>query len=117
VRAYRDADFNAFAVATGNLCVNTGALLRMRNEAELDSVLGHEDGHVLGYHMYHGAVNAKTLGALGTVLSAGITLAIGFDPAFGAPAAYSSMAGFSRDYQREADRFGFDRSARVGYGP
>ncbi len=37
---------DAFAVATGSLYINTGALLRLENESQLAAILGHEGGHV-----------------------------------------------------------------------
>jgi len=117
VHAYRNNEFNAFAVATGNVYVHVGALLRLRNEAELASVLGHEGGHLVGDHMYKGTVNAKSIGRLGTALSIGITAIIGIDPFIGAIASYSTMAGFSRDFEREADRTGFERMVAAGYDP
>ena len=58
VHAYRNPEFNAFAVATGNVSVHIGALQRLRNEAELASVLGHEGGHLLHDHMYRSTVDA-----------------------------------------------------------
>jgi hypothetical protein len=47
VRLYivRDPSLNASMTANGMMRVNTGALLRMRGEAELAAVLGHEFGH------------------------------------------------------------------------
>lgn len=117
IRAYRDSEFNAFAVATGNLYVNIGALLRVRDEAELAAVLGHEGGHVLKDHTYRQVRSSKAMGVVGTILSAGLIAGIGIDPGIGAIASYSSMAGFSRDYERESDRVGFERSIAAGYDP
>ncbi|MBV7259231.1 M48 family metallopeptidase [Erythrobacter crassostreae] len=47
VRIYivRDSSFNASMAPNGMMIVNSGLLLRMRNEAELASVLGHEFAH------------------------------------------------------------------------
>ncbi|HEX7374241.1 MAG TPA: M48 family metalloprotease, partial [Steroidobacteraceae bacterium] len=109
--------FNAFAVATGNLYINIGALLRMRNEAELAAVLGHEGGHVLKDHTYRQVRSSKAMGVVGTILSAGLVAGIGIDPGLGAIASYSSMAGFSRDHERESDRVGFERMVAAGYDP
>lgn len=117
IRAYRDSEFNAFAVATGNLYINIGALLRMRDEAELAAVLGHEGGHVLKDHTYRQVRSSKAMGVVGTILSAGLVAGIGIDPGLGAIASYSSMAGFSRDYERESDRVGFERTVAAGYDP
>lgn len=117
VRACRDEEFNAFAVATGGLYVNIGALLRMRDEAELAAVLGHEGSHVTGDHVYRSVRNAKGMMVLGQVLNAGLAAGIGIDPGLGAIAAYSSMAGFSRAFEREADEAGYRRMAQAGYAP
>jgi predicted Zn-dependent protease len=117
VRTYRNGEFNAFAVATGNVYVHTGALLRMHNEAELASVLGHEGGHILADHMYRGTRDAKAARVFGTALSLGMVALVGVDPALGAIASYSTMAGFSRDFEREADRLGVARLAAAGYDP
>jgi predicted Zn-dependent protease len=117
IRAYADPEFNAFAVPTGNLYVNTGALLRMRNEAELAALLGHEGAHVIGDHSYREARSSKAMGVMGTIVSVGLLATIGIDPAIGAIASYSSMAGFSRQYEREADEMGFERATGAGYDP
>lgn len=117
IRTYTDPEFNAFAVPTGSLYVNTGALLRMRNEAELAAVLGHEGAHVLKDHSYRQVRSAKAAGVAGTILSAGLLVGIGIDPGIGAMASYSSMAGFSREYERESDLMGFERASAAGYEP
>lgn len=117
VRVCKDSEFNAFAVPTGNLYVNTGALLRMRNEAELAALLGHEGAHVVRDHSYRGVRSSKAMGVAGTILSAGLLVGIGIDPGIGAIAAYSSMAGFSREYERESDEMGFERATAAGYDP
>jgi predicted Zn-dependent protease len=117
IRAYRDREFNAFSVATGNLYINTGALLRMRDEAELAAVVGHEGAHVLADHMYRSVRGAKSAGAFGLVVSAVLVAGIGIDPGLGAIAGYSSMAGYSRDYEREADQMAYQRMVAAAYEP
>lgn len=117
IRAYKDSEFNAFAVATGNLYINTGALLRMRTEAELAAVLGHEGAHVLKDHTYRQVRSSKSMGVVGAIVSIGLLAGIGIDPGIGAIASYSSMAGFSREYERESDLMGFERATQAGYDP
>jgi len=117
VRAYRNAEFNAFAVATGSLYINTGALLRLENESQLAAILGHEGGHVVQDHVYRFVASAKTLSTMSVLLSAAITAAIGFDPLLGSMVGLSSMAGFSRENEREADQMGYDRMVATGYDP
>lgn len=51
--------FNASMAANGTMQVNTGLLLRARNEAELASVLGHEFAHFELRHSVAGFKNAR----------------------------------------------------------
>lgn len=114
VRTFRDPEFNAFAVATGGIYFNTGTLLRLDDEAQLASVLGHEGTHVTGDHMYRHVKSAKSTSVI--TLLAGLTAAgFGVPPDLVMIIGYSSMAGFSRSYERESDRGGFDRMVTVGY--
>ncbi|HEU0226047.1 MAG TPA: M48 family metalloprotease [Steroidobacteraceae bacterium] len=114
VRTFRDPEFNAFAVATGGIYFHTGALLRLNDEAQLASVLGHEGTHVVADHVYRHVKSAKSASV---VAAFGALLAVGF----GVPIdlvgiiAYSTMAGFSRSFERESDRGGFDRMVAEGY--
>lgn len=114
VRAFRDTEFNAFAVATGNVYVNIGALLRLRNEAELAAVLGHEGGHLVSDHMYRGTVESKSVARMGSALTLGLATTL---PGLGALVNHSTMSGFSRDFEREADHTGFERLMAAGYEP
>jgi predicted Zn-dependent protease len=46
----RSALFNASMFPTGMMVVNTGLMARVRNEAQLAAVLGHEAGHYYRKH-------------------------------------------------------------------
>jgi len=113
IRVIRDEEMNAFALPSGAIYVNTGALLRMRNEAELASLLGHEVTHVTEEHSLEGARSGKTIAGTAMVLSGGVSAGLG--PLLTQLAAYSTMAGFSRSREREADALGLERMARAGY--
>ena len=45
-----DASLNASMLPSGMMIVNTGLLARVRNEAQLAAVLGHEAGHYFRKH-------------------------------------------------------------------
>ena len=45
-----DASFNALMAPNGMMIVQSGLLARVRNEAQLAAVLGHESGHYLRRH-------------------------------------------------------------------
>jgi predicted Zn-dependent protease len=115
VRAIRDEEMNAFALPSGAIFVHTGALLRIRNEAELAALLAHEVTHVTQEHALKGTQSGKALSGAALVLSAGMTAVIGFDPMLAQLAAFSTMAGFSRGHEREADELGLQRMVRAGY--
>ena len=48
----RDPIPNAFALANGSIYVNSGLLAVLENEAQLASVIAHEQTHVLNRHPY-----------------------------------------------------------------
>lgn len=110
--------FNASMAPNGMLVVWTGALLRMRDEADLALVLGHEFGHYRERHTLQQWRKLKRssafLSAFG-VLSAGAGVGIAGVAADFAGAA--SLSKFSRDKEREADRIGFERLQTLGYDP
>lgn len=117
VRVLRDPELNAFAMPSGAIYVHTGALLRIRSEAELAALLGHEGTHVLNEHSLHEVSNAKAVATAGMLLSAGIAPFIGIYAPLGEFAAISSIAGYSRDMEREADDRGAQRLVDAGYDP
>jgi predicted Zn-dependent protease len=100
VHTIRDSDFNAFAMPSGSIYFNTGALLRIRDEAQLATVLGHEGTHYTADHAFKQVVRDKrTAGTL--ILTPLFTLSL--------------WAGYSREQEREADRGGFERMTSSGY--
>ncbi len=109
---------NASMAPNGVLQVWAGLLLRARDEAELAYVIGHELGHYRHRHVIQQWRSAQRtqalLGAL-QVLTAGAGAGmVGSALGLGSAAALSQ---FSREHEREADRFGFDTLAAQGYDP
>lgn len=109
VRALKSPILNAFALPNGSLYVHIGLLARMDNEAQLATLLGHEAGHFVYKHSVRQQYNIKSATAFAT------TSAILGIPLFGDLAAISSIYGYSRDLEREADRVAYDRITAAGY--
>lgn len=114
VRTFRDPNFNAFAVATGGIYFHTGALLRLDDEAQLALVLGHEGTHVTADHMYRSITTAKKASVVTLIVGLGAA-GFGVPPDLVSIIGYSSMAGFSREHERESDRGGYERMIAAGY--
>lgn len=110
---------NAWALPGGKMAINRGLLLELDNEAELAAVIGHEIIHAAARH----GARAMERGMLleGAVLAAAIAAGdAGYAPFVvgGAQlgAALVSL-GYSREAEREADRYGMELMHRAGYDP
>ena len=110
--------FNASMAPNGAMMVWTGTFLRVRNEAQLALVLGHEFGHYRERHTLQQWRKLKSsstfLGIFG-VLTSGVGLGVAGMAANIAGAA--GLTKFSRDKEREADRIGFAQLVGQGYEP
>ncbi len=110
--------FNASMAPNGTMIVWTGALLRIRDEAELAFVLGHEAGHFRAQHTLRQWRRMKDTSAF---LSAFQVLAYGAGfpntAMFGSLGIYATIFKFSRDMEREADKLGFEAVVAQGWDP
>lgn len=97
---------NAFMMANGSCYVQLGLLALFNNEAELATVLGHEGGHFIRQHGVQEHEYDENTAALGMAL--GITI-------IGPALAMSSIYGYSREMEAQADAIGFQRLASAGY--
>lgn len=104
VRVFDSTQLGAFALPNGSIYFNVGLLARMDNEAQLATVLGHEAVHFINKHSFKGRVRQKNASAFA---SSGIP--------FGNLIAISSITGYSRSFEREADAKGYQRLVRSGY--
>ncbi|WP_231727475.1 MULTISPECIES: M48 family metalloprotease [unclassified Sphingomonas] len=112
VRVYvmREPTFNASMSPNGTMRVFSGLLLRMRNEAELAAVLGHEFGH---FEQRHNVGRFKAL-RKGTDILAWSALLASLAPSYDVARSYQSLElsiygnlfRYGRDQEREADRLG-----------
>ncbi len=114
VRLLKNADANAFAMANGSVYVNNGMLARLRDEAELASILGHEGAHFTERHVIESVRNAKGLSMFASVVGA----ATGLGGAVASSLlAASSMSSISQSNETEADIVGMQRMVALGYAP
>jgi predicted Zn-dependent protease len=117
-----DPTINAFAMPGGNIGVHTGLLLAAQSESELASVIAHEIAHVTQDHIARMVAAQSqsqwpTMAALALALLASRSNANVASAAIAATQAYSiqNQLNFSRDYEREADRLGYDMLARADF--
>ena len=110
--------FNAMMAPNGMLIVWTGALLRVRNEAELAFVLGHEAGHYRAQHVIKQWRRSKDISAWMSAFQVA-TFGGGIPVAgqLGALAGYAALFKFSRVQESEADKLGFTAMVKRGYDP
>jgi beta-barrel assembly-enhancing protease len=130
VRVIRGTEPNAFALSDGSIYVTTALLVSLADESELATVLGHEVTHYENGHVLRGMrdEHRKTLAARTTGLLLGIAVGLAEQHA-GLPAdkavllprdtlmiwVRASVAGYSRDLEREADDGGIRRMIAAGY--
>lgn len=110
---------NAFALPGGQIFITEGLYDKLKDEAELAGVLGHEIGHVVNRH----AAVQMAKGRLGEML----TLAVGVGASGDRRGQQAAMAAamvnqmsqlhFSRSDESEADRYGLRYMAQAGYDP
>jgi len=108
----REPTINAFSLSQGAICVHTGLLVRLDNEAQLALVLAHEIAHVVQrHHLKHvRRARRKIVAAKLTQLSiAGIGSEL-----IGLPYA-ASITGYGRETEQEADLGGLKLVAAAGY--
>ncbi len=118
----RDPMLNAFALPGGFVGVHTGLILAARSESELAGVLAHEISHVTQSHLAR-MFGTQSQAQLASLLSLAVALlaarsnpdvAVGAAVA-GQAAGIQQQLNYSRDFEREADRFGLDLMERAGF--
>jgi predicted Zn-dependent protease len=111
---------NAFALPGGQVFITAALLARLRDEAQLAGVLGHEIGHVVGRHSAEQLAKAQLTQAL--VGAAGVA-ASSEDSDGRQAAAVAAVVGqlvnmrFGRKDELESDRFGVRFMGEAGYDP
>jgi predicted Zn-dependent protease len=117
-RVIYSPDLNAESFPGGFVVVHSGALSMAESESELAAVLAHEIAHVNARHWrrFKRRQSLYNLLALVSLFTGNVplTLAVGFG---GDAASPLTEAGFSRAFEREADRLAFVYLIRTGYDP
>ena len=122
--AVRDPGINAFALPGGYVGVNTGLINIADNESELASVLAHEITHVTQRHIAR-LLSQQQRMQLPTMAAMVAAILLGNSrPDLAAGAAAAASAGnvqaqirYTRSYEQEADRIGFQRLVAAGFDP
>lgn len=109
VRPLNAQHINAFALPNGSIYVNAGLIARFENEAQLATVLAHEGAHFTHRHSLQQAARVRSAAAFALVVA---MLGV---PLVGDIVALSSMFGYSREHEREADVIGYQRLVAAGY--
>jgi predicted Zn-dependent protease len=120
--AIRDSSINAFALPGGFIGVHTGLISASDNESEIASVLAHEMAHVTQRHIARQIGIQKQMQMPMMIAMAAALLLARSRPDLASGAAMAAQGSaiqaqlsFSRDFEREADRIGFQTLAGSGF--
>lgn len=120
----RVPEFNAMMFPSGFSVIFSGLLLRMRDEAQLAGVIGHESGHFLRRHMirqWRDMRRKSDLLSIGAMIAgiggAGAGLYMGDFVRLAQLGAILSLFRYSRELEAEADAMGARLIAEAGYDP
>jgi predicted Zn-dependent protease len=116
----RDATLNAFAMPGGFIGVNTGLIVTAQSESELAAVLAHEIAHVTQRHMARqvakeGQMSAAMMAAMALAILARNSQAGNAAAMIGQASVVTAQIGFTREFEREADRVGFVTLEKSGF--
>lgn len=119
-----DPSVNAFALPGGHIGVHIGLLLAAQSESELAGVVAHEIAHVTQDHIARMIASQSqsywpTMAALALALLAARSNPNVAGAAIASTQAYSiqNQLNFTRDYEREADRLGYEMLTRARFDP
>jgi predicted Zn-dependent protease len=108
-------DINAFAAPGGYVFLTKGLYRKLRNEAELAGVLGHEIGHVIRKHHLKLLQQSQGIAALGGFLGRKLKDENQVVQNLIGNGAEIVARGLDKDAEYEADRIGMVLTARAGY--
>lgn len=117
-----DPSINAFAMPGGYIGVHTGLIISAQMESELAGVLAHEISHVTQRHIARQVFQSKQT-SMAAMLAMGLALlaarsnsqVAGAAIATTQAGAMAAQLAFSRDFERESDRHGFEIMRKAGF--
>lgn len=117
-----DPSINAFAMPGGYIGVHTGLVISAQTESELAGVMAHEISHVTQRHIARQISQSKQVG-MASMVAMGLALlaarsnsqVAGAAIATTQAGAISAQLAFSRDFERESDRHGFEILRKAGF--
>jgi predicted Zn-dependent protease len=111
---------NAFALPGGQIFITRGLFSKLRDEAEVAGVLGHEIGHVINRH----TAQQMAKGRLGGMLATAVGVGASDDRGSGRNAEMAAamvnqmmQLKYGRNDESEADHVGLKYMAQSGYDP
>ncbi len=110
IRLYlvRTTQFNALMAPNGMMQVWSGLLIRMKDEAQLASILAHEYAHYVRRHSLQTLLLAKNIESTSFIPYVGLFASLG---------TVGSLFAFSREMESEADRLSLEYLYAAGYKP
>lgn len=118
VKVLSDPTLNAFAFPNGRLYIHTGMLAAIDNEAQLAALLGHEMTHAVNRHALKQFRSVTNKSAFFAAVQIPIAVMGGnLGSIIAQLSIVSSVYGYSRELESEADREGFEMILAEGYDP
>ncbi|MEN6337145.1 MAG: tetratricopeptide repeat protein [Phycisphaerales bacterium] len=120
IRILPDPSPNAFVMPNGAMYVNSGLLALLENEAQIATVLGHELAHFRCRHSYREKIKEGNELVKGAIFGGALaTLSSTKETANSAAELWeiSSVSGYSRALESEADHMSLLAVLRAGYDP
>jgi len=108
-------DLNAFAAPGGYVFLTKGLYKKLKNEAELAGVLGHEIGHVIRKHHLKLLQKSQAIAAFGSFFGGKLKNEHEIVQNLIGNGAEIIARGLDKDAEYEADRIGLVLGARAGY--
>lgn len=120
IRILPDPSPNAFVLPNGAMYVNSGLLALLDNEAQIATVLGHEFAHFQNRHSYREKIKEDNEMIKGALFGGALSVLAGGSDGLNSAAdlwRISSVSGYSRRLESEADHCSLVAVLRAGYEP